>query len=180
MPVMHLHIEAPPYIEGILPKGPYLPCVSMAGRALLAGYHRYVGIYLVSLLHLNPFHWEQNNIADILQVTVLNTFSKISILFIQISLKLDLKEPNSVILLCPSKNYFAWFAEYRYSAFTYNILSNISSSSAAISTAWWSHQMETFSVFLALCSGDSPDSGEFPAERPVTWSYDVFFDLRPN
>ena len=30
------------YIEGILPKRPYLPCVSMAGRALLAGYHRYV------------------------------------------------------------------------------------------------------------------------------------------
>ena len=28
------------YFEGILPKGPYLPCVSMAGRALLAGYHR--------------------------------------------------------------------------------------------------------------------------------------------
>ena len=27
--------------EGILPKGPYLPCVNMAGRALLAGYHRY-------------------------------------------------------------------------------------------------------------------------------------------
>ena len=25
--------------EGIPPKGPYLPCVSMAGRALLAGYH---------------------------------------------------------------------------------------------------------------------------------------------
>ena len=28
-------------IEGILPQGPYLPCVSMAGRALLAGYHEY-------------------------------------------------------------------------------------------------------------------------------------------
>ena len=27
------------FFEGILPKGPYLPCVSMAGRALLAGYH---------------------------------------------------------------------------------------------------------------------------------------------
>ena len=26
--------------KGILPKGPYLPCVSMAGRALLAGYHQ--------------------------------------------------------------------------------------------------------------------------------------------
>ena len=22
--------------------------------------------------------------------------------------------------------------------------------------------------------------GEFPAQRPVTWSFDVFFDLRPN
>ena len=32
--------EVTPYLEGILPKGPYLPCVSMAGRALLAGYHR--------------------------------------------------------------------------------------------------------------------------------------------
>ena len=30
------------HIEGILPKGPYLPCVSMAGRALLAGYPRHV------------------------------------------------------------------------------------------------------------------------------------------
>ena len=29
-------------VEGILPKGPYLPCVSMAGRALLAGYPRYL------------------------------------------------------------------------------------------------------------------------------------------
>ena len=30
------------HFEGILPKGPYLPCVSMAGRALLAGYHRFL------------------------------------------------------------------------------------------------------------------------------------------
>ena len=30
------------HILGILPKGPYLPCVSMAGRALLAGYPRYL------------------------------------------------------------------------------------------------------------------------------------------
>ena len=32
------------HIEGILPKGPYLPCVSMAGRALLAGYPRYIWV----------------------------------------------------------------------------------------------------------------------------------------
>ena len=30
------------HIEGILPKGPYLACVSMAGSALLAGYYRQV------------------------------------------------------------------------------------------------------------------------------------------
>ena len=30
------------HIEGILPKGPYLPCVSMAGSALLVGYHQHV------------------------------------------------------------------------------------------------------------------------------------------
>ena len=29
------------HIEGIRPRVPYLPCVSMTGRALLAGYHRY-------------------------------------------------------------------------------------------------------------------------------------------
>ena len=28
--------------------------------------------------------------------------------------------------------------------------------------------------------GNSPVHGEFPAQRPVTRSFDVFFDLRPN
>ena len=32
------HNQTMTQFEGILPKGPYLPCVSMAGRALLAGY----------------------------------------------------------------------------------------------------------------------------------------------
>ena len=42
---------------------------------------------------------------------------------------------------------------------------------------WWRHQMETFSALLAFCAGNSPVSGEFPAQRPVTRSFDVFFDL---
>ena len=42
---------------------------------------------------------------------------------------------------------------------------------------WWRHQMETFSALLALCAGNSPVPGEFPAQRPVTRSFDVFFDL---
>ena len=40
--------------------------------------------------------------------------------------------------------------------------------------------METFSALLALCAGNSPVTSEFPAQRPVTWSFDVFFDLRLN
>ena len=40
--------------------------------------------------------------------------------------------------------------------------------------------METFSMFLALCAGNSPVSDEFPTQRPVTRSFDVFYDLRPN
>ena len=47
-------------------------------------------------------------------------------------------------------------------------------------TTWWRHQMETFSVSLALCVGNSPVTGEFPSQRPVTWSFDVFFDLHLN
>ena len=45
---------------------------------------------------------------------------------------------------------------------------------------WWRHQMETFSALLAICVGNSPVPGEFPAQRPVTWSFDAFFDLRLN
>ena len=40
--------------------------------------------------------------------------------------------------------------------------------------------METFSVLLALCAGNSPVTSEFPAQRPVTGSFDVFFDLCLN
>ena len=40
--------------------------------------------------------------------------------------------------------------------------------------------MEMFSALLALCAGNSPVTGEFPAQRPVTRSFDVFFDLRLN
>ena len=40
--------------------------------------------------------------------------------------------------------------------------------------------METFSALLAICAGNSPVPGEFPTQRPVTRSFDVYFDLRPN
>ena len=52
------------HIEGILPKGPYLPCVSMAGRALLAGYHWYTCLCVI--------HWNEK--------VILMTFSSLAAL----------------------------------------------------------------------------------------------------
>ena len=40
--------------------------------------------------------------------------------------------------------------------------------------------MKTFSALLAIYVGNSPGPREFPAQRPVTRSFDVSFDLRWN
>ena len=40
-----------------------------------------------------------------------------------------------------------------------------------LNISWWRHQIETFSPLLAL------RIGEFPQQRPVTWSTDILFDL---
>ena len=40
--------------------------------------------------------------------------------------------------------------------------------------------MKTFSALLAICAGNSPVPGEFPTQRPVVRSFDVYFDLRPK
>ena len=45
---------------------------------------------------------------------------------------------------------------------------------------WWYHQMETFSVLLTLCAGNSLVTSEFPSQRPVTPSVDNFFDIWLN
>ena len=45
---------------------------------------------------------------------------------------------------------------------------------------WTRHQMETFSALLAPCEENPPVTGGFPSQRPVTRSFDIFFDLRLN
>ena len=40
---------------------------------------------------------------------------------------------------------------------------------------WWRN--EIFSALLALCAGNSPVTSEFPSQRSVTRSFDIFFDL---
>ena len=45
---------------------------------------------------------------------------------------------------------------------------------------WWRHKMEAFSALLAICEENSPVPGGFPAQRPVTRSFDVLIDLCLN
>ena len=40
--------------------------------------------------------------------------------------------------------------------------------------------METFTPLLAIYAGNSPATGELPAQRPVKRTFDVFFDLHLN
>ena len=73
----------------------------------------------------------------------------------------------SLYLIGSDENCMAW------------ILSKINPLHMTISP-WWRHEMEPFSALLAICARNSPATGEFPAQRPVTRSFDVFFDLRLN
>ena len=57
----------------------------------------------------------------------------------------------------------------------------LTSSTGQWNYPWWSHQMETSSALLAICTGNSPVPGEFPTQKPVTRSFDVcFFICRIN
>ena len=47
-------------------------------------------------------------------------------------------------------------------------------------STWWRHQMETSFASLAICARNSTVICESPAQRPVTRSFDVFFDLLLN
>ena len=42
---------------------------------------------------------------------------------------------------------------------------------------WWRHQMEKK---LPLCEGNPPVTSRFPSQKPVTRSFEVFFDLHLN
>ena len=40
--------------------------------------------------------------------------------------------------------------------------------------------METSTALLAFCAGNSSVTGEFPAQKPVAWGFDIFYDLQLN
>ena len=51
---------------------------------------------------------------------------------------------------------------------------------ANITWTWWHYQMETFSASLVFFAGNTPVTGEIPAQRPATRSFEVFFHLLLN
>ena len=79
-------------------------------------------------------------------------------------------------------------------------LKHISTGEHSLHISWTStHLIHLFPVFMMTASngnmfrvtgfcvgnspvtaGNSPVTGEFPSHRPVTWCFDVFFDLRLN
>ena len=65
-------------------------------------------------------------------------------------------------------------------AWEYTIIRNVCSIQDECLCVWWRHQIETFSALLAIYAGNSPASGELPPQRPVTRSFNVFFDMRLN
>ena len=73
-----------------------------------------------------------------------------------------------------------WSVKWRPFCLCLNVLSLYGRHGPLYPTSWWRHQMETFSALLVLCAGNSPVPGEFPSQRPVMRSFDVFFDLRLN
>ena len=44
----------------------------------------------------------------------------------------------------------------------------------------WRNQMEAFFALLILYEVNPSVTSGFPSQRPVTWSFDVFYDLRLN
>ena len=80
------------------------------------------------------------------------------------------------VFLCVCVNWILIKTGMLFDIFGYHLVVSFISNS----NPWWRHQMETFSASLAFCAGNSPVTGEFPEQRPVSRSFDVFFDLRLN
>ena len=92
-------------------------------------------------------------------------------MFVQQSAQADKKETPKVPCYCP---FVGWIHLWPLDPFT-----KVQHSGKRFhhdDVIKWKH----FSVLLAICAGNSPETGEFPAQRPVTRSFDIFFDLRLN
>ena len=97
--------------------------------------------------------------------------------------------PNSLTHVCVNGLQYAKHIELRHSFTKMSFTKAFFTKTSGIhfiknirrqNPSWWRHQMEKNSALLAFCAGNSPVTGEFSAQRPVTRSFDVFVDLRLN
>ena len=119
-----------------------------------------------STISLNPSRARQM-VTVSRQRSGLNKTRKYCELKLHISLLINWKyysTESRLHLRCNRNNNVIYFA-------TYIILALVTSIS------WWRHQMEIFSALLSFCEGNPQETGGFPSQRPVTRSFDVFFDL---
>ena len=100
--------------------------------------------------------WKQNSIARSLELLLQHNF-------LYMVVKCDTRSNSNL--------------ENFHSGFELPITTEWNYTKTSIPYAWWRHQMEAFSALLDHCAGNSPVTGEFPSQRPVTRSFDVFFDL---
>ena len=83
---------------------------------------------------------------------------------------------------CDMILWYLLFHDIRFSHISFQIdemiihsdITPLKSSSTVTTLPWWHHQMETFSALLAICAGDSPVTGEYPGQRPVTRSFQLW------
>ena len=109
-----------------------------------------------------------------------NAFTSLSLVFPLFTILSQLVNllPNTVFVFeSMATNLITRFHPVQYTPI---ILHLISALLCFVVSTWWRHQMETFSALLAICVGNSPVTGEFPTQRPVTRSFDIFFELYLN
>ena len=76
-----------------------------------------------------------------------------------------------ILCIVPGPDSMCWLSLFTSTSFQHSL---------GHKSSWWRHQMETYSVYLALSVWTSPVTSEFPAQRPVAQSFDVSFDLCLN
>ena len=118
--------------------------------------------------HFSGCTWSQNDKLPLQIVMKISSFFFQCLLDVQTQL-----EYQYPVLCCYSDCYFDIFFIVLY---IYNSGSGVKWAECLFIIG----TMITFFALLALCAGNSPVNDEFPAQRPVTRSFDVFFDIRLN
>ena len=155
--------------------------------------HPILTVLLISLSLFILSHWGRDKMADILQGTFSNSLSFMEI--VNFLLEHYWIYPHNTInkkaaftqMMARHGTGDIWikdglFLRHIYPSLGLNVLNSCKWDAIIMGrpyriahrTTWWRHPMKTFFALLAICAETSPVTGEFPAQKPVTRSFDVF------